>query len=250
MTLELQHIWGNLIVIDLFLGGLGGTCLALAAIALHSKRLLPIIAPLSSATLGEAAEETGTHRHDRTFALIMSLSGVVFVGLGVLMLLLDLLHPEAAFHLLGNPSSWMFWGTIFITITLISGALYGWAQAVPTLEWLYSKASLRRGKQWSAALSGRLASAGKTLQGIERVTGAVAGILGFAYAFYTGLLLTMAPAVPFWHTPALPCLFMFSAFSAAIAYALWLFWRSCASSGERESEAFKVLMSALSASRY
>jgi len=217
MTHEFQRVWEELIVIYLFLGGLGGASLTLASIAVYSKRILPLIAPWTSVTLGSAAEEeSGSDRPNRVFTLTMSLSGVVFLAVGSLMLLLDLLQPEAMFYLLGNPGSWIFWGTIFIVVTLICGALYGWAQAAPSFDWLSQRVKAR----WLARTVRWLAGAGHGLQRYERVNGLMAGWFGFATAFYTGFLVTMAPAIPFWHTPALPLLFLVSAFSTAAAYAL------------------------------
>lgn len=217
MTLEFQHEWKDLIAIYLFLGGLGGACLSLASIAVYSKRILPIVAPWTSLTLGKGATAPEKAQNvNRTFTLTMSLSGVVFLGVGSLMLLFDLLHPEAVFYLLSNPSSWIFWGTIFISLTLVFGAIYGWAQATPTLRWVGG----RLGDHWLGKFFHWLSQVGHALQRVERFSGLVAGWFGFATAFYTGFLVSMAPAIPFWHTPALPLLFLVSAFSTASAYAL------------------------------
>lgn len=230
MNLEFQKIWGDLIVLYLFLGGLGGACLTLASIAVYSKRLLPIIAPWASVTLSAGASEESEDRPNRGFTLTMSLSGVVFLGVGSLMLLLDLLNPGAILYLLSNSRSWIFWGTIFIAITLISGAIYGWAQAAPTFAWLREWAAARipadvparayRTMRFIRILGAWFASVGHALQKIERPSGYIAGWFGFATAFYTGFLVSVAPAVPLWNTPALPLLFLVSAFSTAAAYAL------------------------------
>ncbi len=230
MNLEFQKIWGDLIVLYLFLGGLGGACLTLASIAVYSKRILPIIAPWASVTLSAGAAEESEGRPNRVFTLTMSLSGVVFLGVGSLMLLLDLLNPGAVLYLLSSPHSWIFWGTLFIAITLISGAIYSWAQAVPTFAWLREWVAARipadaparayRTMRFTKILVAWFASVGQALQKIERPSGYIAGGFGFATAFYTGFLVSVAPAVPLWNTPALPLLFLVSAFSTAAAYAL------------------------------
>lgn len=48
----------------------------------------------------------------------------------------------------------------------------------------------------------------------------VAAIAGFAVALYSGLLLSSVQAVPLWHSPALPVLFVTSALSCGCAFAL------------------------------
>jgi len=206
MTLEFQHVWGDLIVIDLFFGGWGASCLLLAAVSLFSRRALSLVAPWTATNLDNTLLQT------RTLALALSASGVAFVGVGVLMLLLDLLHPQAVWYLLGNPRSWMFWGTVFIAGIMVFGTLFAWAQAVSLLAALGNRVWIFK----------RLTAAARALQRHERSLGIVVGTLGLAYTMYTGLLLTMAPAIPFWRTPALPMLFLVSGLSAAAAYALLL----------------------------
>ncbi len=56
----------------------------------------------------------------------------------------------------------------------------------------------------------------------ERGLGTVIAVLGFGIMLYTGLLLGLLKAVPFWNTPALPLLFVLSALSTGVAIVLAL----------------------------
>ncbi len=185
MSFEIQHVWHWKIAVYLFLGGLGGATFALATI-LHlfencNKKMLSIAV----------------------------LSSMIFLGLGTIFLLADMLQPFKAFYALTNPSSWIFWGVIFINGFFAIATFY----IIPLLEeWEIFKPLINLVPK-------------KILLFLEKLNGAaaVAGAsTGFLVAIYTGLLISAAPGISFWNTPAMPLLFVVSAFSTGAAYLLLL----------------------------
>lgn len=180
MTYIQQRTWGDLIAIYLFLGGLGGAVMTLGALSdLYLRRH------------GDSPDDGP--------AIFAALFGMGALAFGTLFLLLDLLQPTKAFFALLNPKSWIFWGVLFISLYLLAGALY----VLPYLaRWPRLKVL--------APLAGALAP-------WQKVSGNLAAILGLLVAIYTGFLLSSAPGIPFWNTPALPILFVLSAFSTGAA---------------------------------
>ncbi len=83
-----QTTWGWMIAAYLFLGGLGG---AVGAIGIGIDLYLE------------------PHRRMGIFA---ALSGFVFLAVGTLLLMLDLLQPLKVVFFFLNPSSWIFWGIL------------------------------------------------------------------------------------------------------------------------------------------
>jgi formate-dependent nitrite reductase membrane component NrfD len=185
MSFEPQHVWHWQIAVYLFLGGLGGATFALASV-IHlfedcNKKMLSIAV----------------------------FSSMAFLGLGTIFLLADMLQPFKAFYALTNPSSWIFWGVIFINGYFAIATFY----IIPLLEeWPMLKPIIQKIPK-------------KILSFIEKLNSAaaVAGAsMGFLVAIYTGLLISAAPAISFWNTPAMPLLFVVSAFSTGAAYLLLL----------------------------
>jgi len=153
----LQDVWGPLVAWDLFLAGAGA-----------AAYLIGIIVGF----MGEkyrAVERMGVF------------VGPPLVGIGALILVLDLGQPGRFMLAFANPtSSIMSIGTIFITIFLVLGAVHWLLQLVKKdmrLPWL----------------------------------GALNCLFALGTMSYTGLLLGVLNAVPFWNTPALPALFVTSA---------------------------------------
>ncbi len=185
MTFVHQEVWGWQIATYLFLGGLGGATFAIGAI-LH---------------LFEGC--------DRKMLSIAVLSSIWFLVLGTVFLLADMLQPLKAVYALTNPRSWIFWGVVFINFYFLAAIVY----VIPLLE------------EWP-----------KLLPIINKIPHPILGLLekfnrlaalggsaaGFLITIYTGLLISAAPAISFWNTPALPLLFVFSGFSTGAAYLLLL----------------------------
>lgn len=167
--------WGFLIVVYLFLGGLGAGCLVLAAIATFA---------------GRQQRYTGIARAG---ALVAPLP----VMLGTGLLVFDLGRPFVFWKLFTAfaPESPMWIGTWLLTLfTLVSLAFA--SLHLPERYQVWRPTDSARWRYWLAA----------------------AGIpIGIAVGIYTGVLLGAVPARPFWNTPMVAQLFLFSALSTATA---------------------------------
>jgi len=106
MTFVHQEVWHWQIATYLFLGGLGGATFAISAL-IH---------------LFEGC--------DRKMLSIAVMSSIGFLVLGTIFLLADMLQPLKAIYALTNPSSWIFWGVIFINFYFIAAIAY----VIPLLE--------------------------------------------------------------------------------------------------------------------
>lgn len=170
MTLLQQSDWHGLIAAYLFLGGLGGGVMALGALA-------------------DLFWQPNQAQADRRPALFAGLAGMAALGVGSVILILDLEQPLAAIYALSNFHSWIAWGVLFISLYFLTGILY-------VLPYLLKK---------------RVATTA------QRVFGVAAGVLGLLVAVYTGFLLSSSTGIPFWNTPALPLLFLVSGVSTGAA---------------------------------
>jgi len=185
MSFVHQEVWHWQIAAYLFLGGLGGATFAIGAI-LH---------------LFEGC--------DKKMLSIAVLSGMGFMGIGTVFLLADMLQPMKALYALTNPSSWIFWGVIFINFYFLMATVYvipllrSWSQLVLIVEIIPDPIL-------------------ELLERFNRLAALGGSAAGFLVAIYTGLLISAAPAISFWNTPALPLLFVISAFSTGAAYLLLL----------------------------
>lgn len=133
-----------------------------------------------------AALAAGLARRVVRFGLI---AGIVAVGAGTLLLVADLVNPWHLLAILGNPASWIFWGVVLLTIYLVLAATYLVIDLLP---------------------------GGRPVPALAHA----AAVVGLLVALYTGFLVSSAPAIPFWNTPALPLLFLVSAASTAAALLL------------------------------
>ncbi len=185
MTFVHQEVWHWQIATYLFLGGLGGATFAISAI-IH---------------LFEGC--------DRKMLSVAIMSSIAFLVIGTVFLLADMLQPLKAIYALTNPRSWIFWGVVFINFYFLSAIVY----VIPLLEtWPKLLPIIRK---IPASLLGLLERFNK----LAALSGSAAG---FLVAIYTGLLISAAPAISFWNTPALPLLFVISGFSTGAAYLLLL----------------------------
>lgn len=180
-----QEVWHWQIATYLFLGGLGGATFAIGAI-LH---------------LFEGC--------DKKMLSVAILSALAFMGLGTIFLLADMLQPLKAFYALTNPRSWIFWGVVFINAYFAAAIVY----VIPLLEsWPKLEPYIKKIPQPILSLMERF----------NRLAALGGATAGFLVAIYTGLLISAAPAISFWNTPALPLLFVISAFSTGAAFLLFL----------------------------
>jgi formate-dependent nitrite reductase membrane component NrfD len=175
MHLMAHTEWGFLIVVYLFLGGLGAGCLVLSAMATLAGRQQRYV---SIARAG---------------ALVAPLP----VMLGTGLLVFDLGRPFFFWKLFTAfaPESPMWIGTWLLTLfTFVSLAFAN--LHLPGRYQVWRPAESNRWRYWLAA----------------------AGIpIGIAVGIYTGVLLGAVPARPFWNTPMVAQLFLFSALSTAAA---------------------------------
>jgi len=177
-----QDTWGWMIGVYLFLGGLGG---AVGAIGIAVDRFI---------------------QPRRQLGIFAALSGFVFLAVGTIMLLADLLQPLKAVFFFMNPRSWIFWGILVISGFMVTSILY----VIPYI------------KTWP--LVSRVAPRLAFLDRWQRWTGLASIVLGFGVTVYTGFLISAVPAIAFWHTAGLPVLFTFSAFSTGCAYLMLALW--------------------------
>lgn len=174
-----QTAWGLLVIVYLFLGGLGaGAFLTAAYFELSGWRDKPrfSLVPLAGATL----------------------SGPL-VALGSLLLVFDLgagkTEPMRILALFANGSSVMTWGIWILSLFIPVALLYGFLEIVEAEPFL-------KGMVWARLPRGffrpRLWRRGVAIVG---------SFLAVGTAVYTGVLLSaVGPAVPLWSQPILPFL--------------------------------------------
>ncbi len=196
-----HHEWGWMVVVYLYVGGLGAGALVLSGLAHLSRR-----------------------PHLRGIARAGALVAPLLVAGGSGLLVFDLGRPLAAWRLFVafEPVSPMWIGswllTLFIFVGLIAAALH-----LPSdlAELLATKVPLGRGLLRLLAAFNR--DGGPRPVRLLRDGAAAVGIpLGVGVGIYTGVLLGAIPARPFWNTPMVAQLFLFSALSTASAMLLLL----------------------------
>ncbi|HEY0834922.1 MAG TPA: NrfD/PsrC family molybdoenzyme membrane anchor subunit [Azospirillum sp.] len=133
-------------------------------------------------------------------------------------LLSDLHQPGRFWHFyaVARPSSWMWWGALFIPFYVGTLLLYAWACVRPEL------AEHGRGEGRLAALyrMAALGDGGGTL--LLRVTGALVLLAAALVALYTGAEVAVVKARPLWNTPFLPVQFLATALVGASGLVLLL----------------------------
>ena len=118
-------------------------------------------------------------------------AGPPMVAVGALLLLIELGQPLRAWLAFLRPqSSMMSVGIIIISLFIVLGFLH-------ILFSLFAGIGVK--------------------EGTLRWLGSINALLGLGIMIYTGLLLGLVKAVPFWNTPMLPLLFLVSALSSGLA---------------------------------
>jgi formate-dependent nitrite reductase membrane component NrfD len=207
--MALHHEWGWMVVVYLFLGGLGGGCLALSG-------LVQLAWPGRYRGLARAG----------------ALAAPVLVGAGAGLLVFDLGQPLRFWRLFVtvNPESPMSIGSWL----LLFFVLLGGASALLHLPPAGLRALARHGRRLAPALRALAdwnepgpagAEFPQSPPAVRRLRRALAfaGIpLGLGVGIYTGVLLGAIPARPFWNTPMVAQLFLFSALSTSAALLMLL----------------------------
>jgi formate-dependent nitrite reductase membrane component NrfD len=193
-----QTAWGWLVVVYLFLGGLG-----------------------AGAFLTAAFFELSGWRYKRDFCPTVltgaTISGPV-VALGSVLLIFDLgagrMEPWRIVYLFTNFSSVMTWGIWILCLFIPVALFYGLLELVEV-------ETFAKGFIWA-----RFPRLLRNLRPTRRWVAIVGSVLAVGVAIYTGVLIsTVGPAVPFWSLdilpflpiPMMPVLFLVSALSTGMA---------------------------------
>ncbi|XEY21237.1 NrfD/PsrC family molybdoenzyme membrane anchor subunit [Azospirillum sp. HJ39] len=133
-------------------------------------------------------------------------------------LLADLHQPGRFWHfyVVLRPSSWMWWGSVFIPVYLGGLLAYGWACLREELQ-AHGRVDSRLAPLYRLAALG-----GGRDDRLIRITG-LAALAGAALvALYTGSEVMVVKARPLWHTPLLPVQFLLTALAGAAGLVLVL----------------------------
>lgn len=178
--MELQSIWGWQPALYLFLGGMGAGAFIMAAILYLIDQ----------------------KRHAR-IVCISSWASAASLGIGLLLLLSELIQPARGLMMWQSFSHFTSWMT------------YGAWGAFAAIVVFGASAVLAVGKvgTWYARTEQRA----KRLVNVRKVLAVIGIVLGLFVAVYTGMLLMMAPGIPLWNTRLLPCLFAVSGIDTGVA---------------------------------
>ena len=185
-----EHHWGWLVAIYLFLGGMGAGCfLMAAAVELSGMRYKAKYCPTAMVGAGVSGP------------LILAGTVLLVFDLGA-----GLREPWRILLMFSNFESVMTWGIWILTLFLPIAFLYGLLEIMHVYPGVLA---------WARK---RLRFLPETLpyRKIKRVVCGVGSVLAIATAVYTGVLLSVIQAVPLWHTPILPALFLVSAISTGM----------------------------------
>ena len=163
-----EQIWGWKVVLYLFLGGIGAGAWG-----------LPLF--LDLVFDGQYAQAS----------TIGAWIGILSVGAGSMLLLLDLGVPFRFWRLVSNAGSMISLGTLVLISFLLLALIYiSFGLALVPWHDMYA---------------------------VRQVVSTLGIIAAFATAAYTGLLLGVIKARPFWNTPLLPVLWVISSLSGGVA---------------------------------
>ncbi len=185
-----EHHWGWLIAIYLFLGGMGAGSFLVAALV-------------------ELTGERYKHNYCPTTLIGAGVSGPL-IAIGTVLLIFDLgaglREPWRILYMFTNFSSVMTWGIWILTLFLPICFLYGLLELMHVypgiLAWF---------RKWLRFLPEDL-----PYRRIKQAVCGVGSVLALGTAAYTGVLLSVVEAVPFWNTLVLPALFIVSAVSTGM----------------------------------
>jgi polysulfide reductase chain C len=188
-----EHHWGWLVAIYLFLGGMGAGAFMIAAVV----------------------ELTGMRYRQKYCPTTMAGAGVSgpLILIGTVLLIFDLgaglREPWRILLMFTNSSSVMTWGIWILTLFLPISFAYGLIEVLHVHPYLLTSARKR------------LPFLPESLpyRRIKRVLCSVGLVLAVGTAVYTGVLLSVVGAIPLWHTPILPALFLVSAISTGMGLA-------------------------------
>lgn len=140
-------------------------------------------------------------------------------GLAAPVALLSDLHQPGRFwhfYVVFRPTSWMWWGSMFIPFYVTGLLLYAWA--------CFREEMQEQGRVDSrlAALYRLAALGGGRNDRLIRATGFVVIAGAALVALYTGLEVAVVKARPLWHTPFLPIQFLLTALVGAAGLVLVL----------------------------
>jgi polysulfide reductase chain C len=186
----LQSAWHWPIAIYLFLGGLGAGMTALAVYLSRNNR----------------AESNKMKAYS-------VLAGMIIVGIGAVILVVDLLQPLQSWRILLPwapllaPKAWIAWGTQIINLYFLFSLL----SILPAL------------KDTPLAFITKIIPLAGFVEKKQKFFDYGVYVFAFGVAFYTGILLASSAGVGLWHTPILPFLFVVSGFStgAALLMIIW-----------------------------
>lgn len=185
-----QPHWGWLVAIYLFLGGMGAGSFLVAA----------------------TVEWTG-ERYKHAFCPTTLVGATVpgpLIALGTVMLIFDLgigkVEPWRILYMFTHFTSVMTWGIWILTMFIPLCFLYGLVELMHVYPGILA---------WARK---RLAFLPEDLpyRRIKRVLCPVGSVFAVGTAVYTGVLLSVVRAIPFWNTPVLPALFLVSALSTGM----------------------------------
>jgi formate-dependent nitrite reductase membrane component NrfD len=206
--------WGWLIVIYLFFGGVGAGAYFVSGLAIY---------------LGDG----NTYRTIARWGAYLAPFPII-IGSGIL--IFDLFRPWNFYRLFLTiqPTSPMSIGSwilmVFSGASVINALL--WIPA-ETKERFFSK---KRLKKWKGHFDWLWEP--KRQENLRRAFGVLGFPLSVAVALYTGILLGAIPARPFWNTPMLAQLFLFSGISTGTAAVIVLtsFTREHALTGDQDAK--------------
>lgn len=224
-----------MIVVYLFVGGLGGGSLVLSGLAHLSRKV-----------------------HLRGIARAGAIFAPLLVAGGTGLLVFDLGRPLFAWRLFVafEPVSPMWIGSWLLTLFIMVGLVYAVLYLPP--EWAGLLGGRIKLKLASSLLGKLMVWNRQTVTDqecafpdsptmVRRLRDGLALVsvpLGVGVGIYTGVLLGAIPARPFWNTPMVAQLFLFSALSTAVALLFLLAPRMDGNSGEERRRAFQTLLAA------
>lgn len=148
-------------------------------------------------------------------ALIVALT----CGLAAPVALLSDLHQPGRFwhfYVVFRPTSWMWWGSLFIPLYIGALLLYGWSCLREEL-WAHGRIDSRLAGLYRLAALG-----GGRDDRLIRVAGLLVLAGAALVALYTGVEVAVVKARPLWHTPFLPLQFLTTALAGAAGLMLIL----------------------------